>query len=52
MAADTHKPDADEGANGSEAARAAPAKIQPVLVAGLVAAIILMIAIGAFWTSF
>jgi hypothetical protein len=35
-----------------EPGRTSTPKIQPVLVAILVAAIILLIAIGAFWTSF
>jgi len=48
----TQQPDPAPAPAGSETTRAAPAKIQPVLVACLVAAIILMIAIGAFWTSF
>jgi hypothetical protein len=52
MTGDKQDPDAEPAAAGREAARAAPAKIQPVLVAGLVGAIILMIAMGAFWTSF
>lgn len=51
MAADKQDPDTAPDAAGREAARAAPAKIQRVLVASLVGAIILMIAIAAFWTS-
>ena len=47
---ETQKP--EPGTAGREAARAGPAKIQPVLMASLVAAIILLIAFGAFWTSF
>ena len=52
MDSDSQKPDTEPDAAGREAARAAPAKIQPVLMGGLVAAIILAIALGAFWTSF
>lgn len=52
MTADKQDPDTAPDAAGREAARAAPAKIQQVLVASLVGAIILMIAMGAFWTSF
>ncbi len=51
MDADSQKPDAEPGAASREAARAAPTKIQRVLVASLVGAIILMIAIAAFWTT-
>ena len=59
MAADTPKSetkrDAEPGApapeSASESARAANPVWQQVLVASLVAAIILMIAMAAFWTS-
>ena len=51
MATDKQDTDTEPDAAGREAARAAPAKIQRVLVASLVGAIILMIAIAAFWTS-
>ena len=51
MAADTQKPDAEPGAPAPESARAGPPILQQVLVASLVAAIILMIAMAAFWTS-
>jgi hypothetical protein len=52
MAGDKQDPDTEPDAAGREAARAAPAKIQQLLVASLVGAIILMIAMGAFWTTF
>lgn len=48
MPDEPHKPDA----SAAEAARAAAPKYQPVLVALLVGAIIVMIALGAVWTSF
>jgi hypothetical protein len=50
----TQKPDpaAADGGPAPEPARAGPPKFQPVLVGALVAAIILAIAIGAFWTTF
>ena len=49
---DTQKPEFDPGPAGPDNARPTQAKFQPVLVASLVAAIILAIAIGAFWSSF
>jgi hypothetical protein len=44
------EPEAEQGAAG-EPVRAPP-RLQPVLAATVVAAIILAIAIGEFWTSF
>ena len=44
------KPELESGAGGAETPRAV-AITQQVLVASLVGAIILMIAIAAFWTS-
>jgi hypothetical protein len=44
------EPDPDE--TPPDAARATAPKFQTLLAAILVAAIILMIAVGAFWTSF
>ena len=51
MAADTPTPDAEPGTNAPDDARADNPVWQQVLVASLVGAIILMIAIAAFWTS-
>ena len=51
MTDDTPKPDAEPGAAAPEDAPAQTALLQQVLVASLVGAIILMIAIAAFWTS-
>ena len=52
MTDDTPKPDSAPDADAPEAVRANIPVIQPLLMAALVAAIILMIAMGAFWTSF
>ena len=49
---DTHQPELNPGPAGPENARPAQAQFQPALVASLVAAIILAIAIGAFWGTF
>jgi hypothetical protein len=51
---DPDKPVVDEGARESapEHAAAGQPNLQRVLVASLIGAIILMIAMGAFWTSF
>jgi hypothetical protein len=51
MADGTPKPEPEPGAGVAETPRAAVAITQQVLVATLVGAIILMIAIAAFWTS-
>jgi uncharacterized protein involved in exopolysaccharide biosynthesis len=45
-------PAAEASGPAPEPARAGPPKLQPVLVGALVAAIILAIAIAAFWTTF
>jgi hypothetical protein len=50
--ADPNKPAAEEAARARESAPLVQPNLQSLLVATLVGAIILMIAMGAFWTSF
>lgn len=50
MAADAHEPESEPGPQ--ESAPGVNPALQQLLVTSLVAAIILMIALGAFWTSF
>jgi hypothetical protein len=47
-----HEDGPEPASAGREGARRPAAAMQPWLIGILVAAIILMIAIGAFWTSF
>ena len=48
----TDEPQKPDFAAAAESARVGVPKYQPVLVAVLVGAIIVMIALGAVWTSF
>ena len=49
---EAQKPEFDPGPDEPKGARPAQVKFQPVLVASVVAAIILAIAIGAFWGAY
>jgi hypothetical protein len=46
------KPEAEQTGTAQESVRTPAPRVQPVLTAAVVGAIILAIAIGAFWTTF
>ncbi len=47
-----NKPHSEQTGTAPESVRSPMPRVQPVLTAAVVGAIILAIAIGAFWTSF